>query len=345
MGIEKVSSTPLRMGPEPIPAAHGDFGQLGGFFLAEAATIGHALVRSLSNDDTLVPPASSALYKFGNPLGRTEFAGVLATAGSAPQLANAASAHNDEDVLLLHEGYCPVLLAAGYIAEKHQFLEPIPDGSGEWRPVLAGKSGPAQSLQLVDNSAGSTAVFCGVTLYAGAGCCASGSGASVADSAEVSSTAAVVTFNKALTKAVPKFSQKAGSVFRLTARFKITGKNGSDTISKLQVGLGVVGANAITKVLGETDAITFADGDMLIMSALVTTRSVTTGATPTATVSSAGTLVGGQPATVGYAGDASVDSTTFRVDSDWDAVAGIQFSSSSSGNKAKLINLVLEQIA
>ena len=60
MGIEKVSSTPLRMGPEPIPAAHGDFGQLGGFFLAEAATIGHALVRSLSNDDTLVPPASSA---------------------------------------------------------------------------------------------------------------------------------------------------------------------------------------------------------------------------------------------------------------------------------------------
>lgn len=345
MTIEKVNATPLRMGPEPIPAAHGDFGQLGGLFLAEGATIGHALVRSLSNDDTLVPPSSSALYKFGNPLGRTEFAGVLATAGGAPQLASAASAHNDEDVLLLHEGYCPVLLAAGYIAEKHQFLEPIPNGSGEWRPVLPGKSGPAQSLQKVDNSAGATAVFCGAIVSASSGCCASGSGATVADSAEVTSTAAVVTFNRVLSKALPKWSQKAGSVFRLTGRWLITGKNGSDTISKLQLGLSATGAGTLSKVLGETDAITFANGDVISMSSLVTIRAVTTGATPTATASAQATLTGGQPATVGYAGDASVDTTTFRVDSDWDAVAGIQFSSSSSGNKAKLINLVLEQIA
>lgn len=345
MSIEKVNASPLRMGPEPMPAAHGDFGQLGGFWLAEAATLGHAVCRSLSNDDTLIPPSSSALYKFGNPLGRTEFAGVLATAGSAPQLSNGISLNNDEDVLLLHDGYCPVLLARGYIAEKHQFLEPIPDGSGEWRPVLPGKAGPAQSLQRVDNSAGAAAIFCGAKISGGVGCCASGSGASIADSAEITSTAGVTTFAVALTKAVPKFSQKAGGVFRIAGRFKITGKNGSDTISKLQVGLGAVGANAISKVLGETDAIAFANGDVLVLSALVTLRSITTGATPTATASAAGTLVGGQPATVGYAGDASVDGTTFRVDSDWDAVAAIQFSSSSSGNKAKLINLVLEQIS
>lgn len=268
---------------------------------------------------------------------------MVATTGNAPALASPISLNNDEDILVLHTGYAPVLLAAGYVAEKHQFLEPIPDGSGEWRPCLPGRSGPAKSTQRCDNSGGSAAVFCGAFVFAGAECCGSGLGAILADSAEIAGGSGFQQFSQKLSSAVRKFSMRAGTTFRYMARIKMTGLNASDTAS-FKVGLGTGGA--LVNAFASAAAIVFASGDIITITGTTTVRSVTTGSTPTATLSSAGLLVGGPAGgPSGYAVNPSLEGVTARVDQNWDFVASVAFSSTSASNKAKLLDLELDQIS
>lgn len=57
MTIDATIPKKVLYGSEAIPAGHGNFGQ-NAFFAAQPMLPGHAVVRSLSNDDNLIPPSS-----------------------------------------------------------------------------------------------------------------------------------------------------------------------------------------------------------------------------------------------------------------------------------------------
>jgi len=301
-----IGSAPFR-GDKPAPIGTLNSGMLGGFRLQEAAVTGAAVSRSATNTTA----ALLDIYLYGNSSARSEFFGVIATDGAAPQMALAITANNDECVNVITDGYCKVLLGAGQVVRKGQWMEPIPNGSGHFRPVTAGGHGVAKADSDADNSGGATAIYVGADLrqaQAGSGLV----GAITASSTALSATAETA-FSQSVVLAAAA-TLRAGDVFRVRAKARVTVGAAADTLVirlRLNTAAGVL--------LAASPSIDPAADALYLLDVTLTLRSVGAGGTLT----SAGlALAATSAAAAGTAGTVAIDTTvanTIVATADWSA--------------------------
>jgi len=307
MALSTLLGTPPYAGTKPVPLSEGRQGLVGGLRNRETVVTGAAVSRSATNTTA----ALLDIYLYGNASARNEFFGVVATDGAAPEMSIAAAANDDEVVDVITDGYAKVLLAAGQTVRKGQWMEPIPNGSGHFRPVAAGGHGVCYAESDRDNSAGVTPVYVGAHIRAqhvGSGLV----GAIVASSATLQANAETV-FNQSVILA-PANMIRVGDVFHVRAKARCTDGAAGNTLvcrARLNSAAGVL--------LADTTSIDPANDDLIVLDFYLTIRTV--GAAGTLT--SAGlSVAAATPKATGTAGTVAIDTTvanTIVITADWNA--------------------------
>jgi hypothetical protein len=148
MGLDKISFTGTLLGSTAIPAGSARFGLVDGARQQETVVIGMAAAWA----DSAIQDAVKNYYKYGNVLGRSEFAGVVATSGQASLLQFTACTADSEASQICFQGLAPVLLAPGESVRRGQYLEPLAGGVSQGM-FRVSNCGPVQAHQSYDNSA------------------------------------------------------------------------------------------------------------------------------------------------------------------------------------------------
>jgi hypothetical protein len=298
MALSVLTGTGPFAGSKPCPISEGRQGLFGGMRNKEAVVTGAAVSRSATNTTA----AFLDVYLFGHASARAEFLGVVSTDGAAQDMSIAASANDDEVVNVISDGYAKCLLGVGEVVRKGQWVEPINNASGHFRPCAAGGVGVGFADHDADNSAGSAAIYVGVHLRQHPR--SSGLVDAIIASSATLQADAETAFSQTAVLA-PANSLRVEDVFRISAKARVTDGATGDTL-QLQVRLNTAAGN----ILGSSTSIDPATGNLIVFDLFVTIRSL----------GAAGTLTSGglavaaaTPVATGSAGTVVIDTTAANI--------------------------------